>query len=451
MALNDLFDQVEHNREAYLEALFTLLRQPSISAQNVGVRECAGLLAGMVREAGMDAKIMETKGQPVIFAERIVSPNAFTVLFYGHYDVQPPEPLESWHSEPFLPEVRDGKIFGRGTGDNKGQLLAHVLAVKTWLATRGEVPLNVKMVFEGEEESSSPHLDAFVAQNRELLKADLVYTSDGSLHETGTPLVILGVRGILYIELTAWGAKWDNHSGNKGGVVPNPAWKIIDLLQTMLDSQDKVRIDGFYDGVSPPGPQTLDLIRSLPFDKQKIRAAIGYDGFDMDVETYYRKLMLEPTFNIAGFTSGYGGEGSKTIIPAKAVLKVDFRLVGDQDPEDIFQKVSRHIKQHAPDIQVKFMGAMKPSRTRPDLPSIQRVVEAVRQAYGMEPIVQPSLGGSLPDYVWTRTLGVPSVLVPYANADESNHAPNENLDLDKFYAGIKCTLSVLDRLSRVEK
>jgi acetylornithine deacetylase/succinyl-diaminopimelate desuccinylase-like protein len=451
MALNDLFDQVERNREAYLETLFTLLRQPSISAQNVGVRECAGLLAGMVREAGMDAKIMETKGQPVIFAERIVSPDAFTVLFYGHYDVQPPEPLESWHSEPFLPEVRDGKIFGRGTGDNKGQLLAHVLAVKTWLATRGEVPLNVKMVFEGEEESSSPHLDAFVAQNRDLLKADLVYTSDGSLHETGAPLVILGVRGILYIELTAWGAKWDNHSGNKGGVVPNPAWKIIDLLQTMRDSYGNVRIEGFYDGVSPPGPATLDLIRRLPFDKQKIRAAIGYDGFDMDVETYYRKLMLEPTFNIAGFTSGYGGEGSKTIIPAKAVLKVDFRLVGDQDPEDIFQKVSRHIKQHAPDIQVKFMGAMKPSRTRPDLPSIQRVVEAVHQAYGMEPIVQPSLGGSLPDYVWTRTLGVPSVLVPYANADESNHAPNENLDLDKFYAGIKCTLSVLDRLSRVEK
>jgi acetylornithine deacetylase/succinyl-diaminopimelate desuccinylase-like protein len=323
--------------------------------------------------------------------------------------------------------------------------------VKTWLATRGEVPLNVKMVFEGEEESSSPHLDAFVAQNQDLLKADLVYTSDGSLHETGAPLVILGVRGILYIELTAWGAKWDNHSGNKGGVVPNPAWKIIDLLQTMRDSYGNVRIEGFYDGVSPPGPATLDLIRRLPFDKQKIRAAIGYDGFDMDVETYYRKLMLEPTFNIAGFTSGYGGEGSKTIIPAKAVLKVDFRLVGDQDPEDIFQKVSRHIKQHAPDIQVKFMGAMKPSRTRPDLPSIQRVVEAVRQAYGMEPIVQPSLGGSLPDYVWTRTLGVPSVLVPYANADESNHAPNENLDLDKFYAGIKCTLSVLDRLSRVEK
>jgi len=450
MALNDLFEQVERNRESYLETLFTLLRQPSISAQNVGVRECADLLAGMVKDAGMVARIMETQSQPVIYAERIVSPEAFTVLFYGHYDVQPPEPLESWHSAPFRPEVRDGKIFGRGTGDNKGQLMAHVLAVQTWIATRGELPLNIKMVFEGEEESSSPHLDAFVASNRGLLKADLVYTSDGSLHETGTPLVILGVRGILFIELTAWGAKWDNHSGNKGGVVPNPAWKIVDLLRTMRDMQGHVTVDGFYDGVSPPDAATLELIRRLPFDPEKTRAAIGYDGFDLDRETYYRRLMLEPTFNIAGFTSGYGGEGSKTIIPAKAVLKVDFRLVGDQDPEDIFLKVSRHVQQHAPDIHIKYLGSMKPSRTRPDVPAVQRVVEAVREAYGVEPMVQPSLGGSLPDYVWTRTLGVPSVLVPYANADENNHAPNENLDLENFYAGIKCTLCLLDRLSRAE-
>ncbi len=449
MALNDLFDQVERKREVYLETLFTLLRQPSISAQNVGVRECAGLLAGIVKEAGMNARILETEGQPVVFAERPHSPDAFTVLFYGHYDVQPPEPLEDWHSEPFQPEVRDGKIFGRGSGDNKGQLLAHVLAVKTWLSTRGELPLNVKMVFEGEEESSSPNLEAFVARNRDLLKADLVYSSDGALHETGVPLVVLGVRGILYVELTARGAKWDNHSGNKGGVVPNPAWKIIDLLHTMRDRHGHVKIEGFYDGVVPAGPATLDLIRRLPFDKEKTRAAIGYDGFDMDAETYYRRLMLEPTFNIAGFTSGYGGEGSKTIIPAQAVLKVDFRLVGDQDPEDVFEKVLRHVEKHAPDVEVRFMGAMKPSRTQPDLPSIQKVIEAVRRAYGVEPMVQPSLGGSLPDYVWTRTLGVPSVLVPYANADESNHAPNENLDVDKFYAGIKCTLSVLDRLSRV--
>ena len=171
----------------------------------------------------------------------------------------------------------------------------------------------------------------------------------------------------------------------------------------------------------------------------------------MDAEEYYRKLMLEPTFNIAGFTSGYGGEGAKTIIPATAVVKIDFRLVGDQDPEDIFQKVSRHVTRHAPDIQIKSLGAFQPSRTRPDLPQVRWIIEAVRQAYGAAPMIQPSLGASLPDAVWTRTLGVPSVLVPYANADESNHAPNENLDLENFYAGIKCTLSVLETVGRMGK
>lgn len=451
MALNDLFDCVEHNKQTYLDALFTLLRQPSISTQNVGIRECAGLLAGMLKQAGMGVKIMETKGHPLVFAERSVSSEAFTVLFYGHYDVQPPEPLEAWHSNPFAPQVRGGKIFARGAADNKGQLLAHILAVKAWLQTRGELPLNVKMVFEGEEESSSPHLGSFVAQNRDLLKADLIYTSDGPLHETGTPVVLLGVRGILYVELAARGAKWDNHSGNKGGIVPNPAWTLIDLLRTMRDPQGKVTIDGFYEGVTPPDAATLDLIRKMPFDQEKIRMAIGYDAFDMDVESYGRKLMLEPTFNISGFNSGYGGEGWKTIIPANALLKVDFRLVGDQDPDDIFQKVSRHVDKHAPDVQIRLIGSMKPSRTRPDIPAVQRVIKAVEHGYGIAPIVQPSLGGSLPDYVWTSILGVPSVLVPYANADENNHAPNENLDIDKFFAGIKCTLSVLEALGKIKK
>ena len=396
MTLNDLYEHVERNRAGYLETLLTLVRQPSISAQNLGIRECAGLLLQMVKQAGLDAVLCETGGQPLICATRIVSPEFPTVLFYGHYDVQPPEPLEEWHTDPFLPEVRDGKVLGRGAADNKGQLLAHVLAVTTWLQTRGELPVNVKMIFEGEEECDSPYLEGFVARNRDLLKADLVYTSDGALHDTGAPLVVLGVRGELYVEFTACGAKWDNHSGNKGGVVPNPAWKIVDLLQTMRDRQGNVTIEGFYDGVVPADTATLDLIRKLPFDLEKTRAAVGFDGFDLDAETYYRKLMLEPTFNIAGFNSGYGGEGAKTIIPAKAVLKVDFRLVGTQDPEDIFQKVARHVQHHAPDIRVKFLGAFKPSRTRPDLPVVQRVVAAVGRAYGTEPLIQPSLGEACP-------------------------------------------------------
>ena len=236
MELDDLYDRLEQSRAHCLGALFALARKPSISSDDTAVRECAALLIDMLQQAGLDAELCETGGRPLIYAQRMVAPQLPTILFYGHYDVVTAEPLDAWHSPPFQPEVRDGKIFGRGTSDNKGQLLAHAFAVKIWLETRGELPVNVKMILEGEEECDSPHLDAFVARNRERLKADLVYTSDGALHNTGAPLILLGVRGELYIEFTAHGAKWDNHSGNKGGVVPNPIWTLVQALAGMKNA-----------------------------------------------------------------------------------------------------------------------------------------------------------------------------------------------------------------------
>jgi acetylornithine deacetylase/succinyl-diaminopimelate desuccinylase-like protein len=446
MNLDKINEYVDNSRDLFLEKFFDLLRQPSISAQNVGVRECMSLLTEMIGDIGMHVEIMETKGHPVIYAERMVSAEAFTILFYGHYDVQPPDPLNEWISPPFEPTIRDGKIFARGTGDNKGQLLAHLLAVKSYLDVCGELPVNIKFLFEGEEETGSPNIVSFVTTHKNQLKTDLVYTSDGALHPSGAPLITLGVRGIQYIELTAFGARWDNHSGNKGGIVPNPAWILIDLLHTMRDKDGNVLIEGFYDDVQKPDEKMVALIRSLPFDKKEIRKIIGYDAFDMDAETYYRKLMLEPTFNIAGFTSGYGGEGSKTIIPQKATIKADMRLVVDQNPDAIYEKVVAHVKRHAPNVEVKNLGAMQPSRTSPDLDVVKVVTDAVRDAYDMEPILQPSLGGSLPDYVWTKILGVPSIIVPYANADGNNHGPNENIEVEKFSKGIICSSAVLAAL-----
>lgn len=450
MGLEKVYEYVGMNRDAFLEQLFILLRQPSISAQNFGVAECKDLLVDIIKGIGMSVEVIQTKGHPVIYAEQISSLEKTTVLFYGHYDVQPPDPLEEWISPPFEPAIRDGKIFARGVGDNKGQLMAQVLAVKSFLDVHGELPVNVRFVFEGEEETSSPNIASFVAAHKEKLKTDLVYTSDGPLDASGTPMVLLGVRGILYVELTAYGAKWDNHSGNKGGIVPNPAWTLVDLLGTMRDKDGSVLIEGFYDDVQEPDEQILALIKALPFDKEEIRETVGYDAFDMDSETYYRKLTLDPTFNIAGFTSGYGGEGPKTIIPHKATLKADFRLVVNQDPNDIYEKFLAHVKKHAPEVEVKNLGSMQPSRTSPDLDVVKVVAEAVRDAYGTEPIIQPSLGGSLPDYVWTKILRVPSIIVPYANADENNHSPNENLEIDKFLNGIRCTCSVLAALGGKE-
>lgn len=442
-------EHIEQNREAYLQELFTLLRQKSISAQNIGMEECSELLKSMMEESGIEARIIPTAGQPVVYGEMIKDPEAFTLLIYGHYDVQPADPLEEWNSPPFEPTIRDGKIYCRGAGDNKGQLITHLLAIRSYKEILKDIPINLKFIFEGEEESGSPNLESFVQDHKDLLKADLVYTSDGPMHDSGAPIVLLGVRGMLYVELKAKGAEWDNHSGNKGNIVPNPAWKLIDLLRTMRDEEGRVLIEGFYDNIRKPTEQELDLLAKMPFDKKELGVQIGYPDFDMDAVDYYSKLTLEPTFNIAGFTSGYGGEGSKTIIPATAAVKMDMRLIVDQDPDDIFEKLKKHVEKHAPDVEVIHHGAMKPSRTSADLKVVGIVQNAVRNAYRQEPVVQPCMGGSLPDYVWTDVLGAPSVVIPYANFDEANHSPNENIGVENFFNGIKCTCHVIHELAKV--
>lgn len=446
MSVESVLDHIDARRDEYLETLFKLLRQPSVSAQDEGVLECAELLRDTLREFGVESYLIPTDGYPVVYGEVAAGrEEAFTILFYGHYDVQPPEPLEAWESDPFDPTVRDGRIYARGAGDNKGQLVTHVLAARAFLETMGTVPVNVKFVFEGEEESGSPNLLSFVERHRDLLKADLVYTSDGGYDDSGRPVVCFGVRGMLALELKALGAKSDLHSGNRGNVVPNPAWTLIDLLQTMRDSTGRVMVKGFYDDVRESTEIEDDLAAKVPFDRDAFLSAMGLGDTPIQgPRDYARRLMFEPTFNIAGFTSGYGGEGIKTIIPAQANLKMDLRLVAEQDPDDIYEKFERHVQEHAPGVKVHRLGAMKPSRSSPELPMSRLVMETVEQARGEEPVVIPSLGGSLPDYVWTQALGVPSVLVPYANPDENNHGPNENLELEAFFSGIRTSVRVLE-------
>ncbi|WP_462410792.1 M20/M25/M40 family metallo-hydrolase [Neobacillus sp. Marseille-QA0830] len=451
MRLEKLEELMNKRKEEYLEQLFRLLRHKSISTQNVGIRECAGLVQQMMEEIGIDTRLIETEGHPVVYGELIKPENAFTLLLYGHYDVQPPEPLEEWISPPFEPAVRDGRVYARGAGDNKGQLMAQLLGIKTYLDMFGDLPINVKFVFEGEEEIGSVHLASFVEEHKELLRADLVYTADGSSHNSGLPLILLGVRGMLAVELKAKGAGWDNHSGNTGNIVPNPVWKLIDLLQTMRDQDGRVLIDGFYDHIRQPSGRDMELLRALPYDAENIGEKIGFTSLEMDGEAYYRKLTMEPTFNICGIQSGYAGEGVKTIIPAEAVLKMDIRLVVDQDPMDIYDKLCRHVQRHAPDMEVNYMGSMLPSRTPADLEVIRVVTEAVGQAHGQEPLIQPSLAGSLPDYVWTKILGAPSIIVPYANFDQRNHSPNENIRIDYFFNGMKSICHVIHALGELAK
>ncbi len=438
--------QLRRKKREHLKLLQRLVAQPSISAQNEGVRDCAELLASIMEELGVPAQIYETEGQPVVFGE--IGEGDLTVLFYGHYDVQPPEPLEAWTTPPFSPTVRNGRLYGRGTGDNKGQLLTHLLAVHSYLEVLGKLPIKIKFIFEGEEESGSPYLADFVAEHQELLSADLAYTSDGPLHESGAPAIYYGVRGMLGLEMSLETASWDNHSGNKGGVIPNAAWELVRILFSMKDEQGRVLVDGFYDRVREPSEIDLELIANLEYHPWQIAKNFGVKKINLEKEEFYRRLTLEPTMTINGLTSGYQGQGTKTIIPAKASAKMDCRLVADQDPEEVFSAIKHHIEKMNPEVEVIQQGYMHPSRTDPGLPVSQKILKAAQAATGKKPVALPATGGSLPDYVWTKILGVPSIIVPYANADEANHAPNENLSLECFYQGIEISARAIYELSK---
>ncbi len=445
-----LYNYIDTHVDEFIEGLKELLAKPSISTQGIGLRETAEYLKNVMERIGIKTTIVETSGAPVVFGEITVDTSRPTILVYGHYDVQPPEPLEDWLSPPFQPTVRNDRIYARGAGDNKGQLYAQLMGMKSILATKFPLGVNVKFIFEGEEENGSPHLEEFITTNKERLKADFVYTSDGPLHESGRPVVQLGVRGILYLEFTAKGASRDLHSGNWGGLIVNPALRLIDLITTMREPfSGKMLIEGFYDNIRKPTEEEKKILESIPLDREGVAKDLGLDPSQIPSSIeFYTKLMFQPTFNICGFISGYTGKGMKTIIPSTATLKMDMRLVVDQDPDDIFKKVQQHVKKYAPDVQVKKLGQMRPSRTPVENKFVKTVYSAVEQATGLTPLIYPSLGGSLPDYVFTGILGIPSIMVPYANIDESNHAPNENLAIPLFIRGVKCFSTLLATLSQ---
>ena len=446
--MQDIFQYVEQNRERFLAELFTLLRQPSISAQNVGVSECAHLLKFQMEAIGIPARVLPTAGHPVVFGELKAPGAARTLLIYGHYDVQPPDPLDLWRTPPFEPTIKDGRIWGRGTGDNKGQFFAHLKAVEAVRAVAGRIPVNVKFLFEGEEEISSRSLRGFIEANRSLLAADYAFGSDGPMLPNHQPTVLFGVRGILHVEVSLKGANTDVHSGNLGVFVPAPAWRLVHFLSTLKDPQGRILIEGFADAVVPPSPLEKETLRKIPFDPV-VLTGLGLPSAPPDAgAAFFERLMFQPTVNICGLTSGYQGRGSKTIVPHRASAKIDMRLVVNQDPDDIFEKFVAHAKAHAfDDLQIERQGGFYPSRTPLDHPLGAAAARAVRQGFGKEPILQPCMGGSDPDYYFTRVLGIPRVNVPYAPHDENNHAPNESIMVEGFFNGIKTTAAFLHEVA----
>jgi acetylornithine deacetylase/succinyl-diaminopimelate desuccinylase-like protein len=335
-------------------------------------------------------------------------------------------------------------------GDNKGQHSAQLFALESLLKVNGELPCNVIVLLEGEEEVGSPNMPQFVRENADKLAADLVIISDGPVDVSGQARLEFGVRGVITFELRARGANQDVHSGNWGGVVPNPLWTLVHLLSTMKNERGEITIEGFYENVQPPTDLEYAALAKLPVDVETVMRDLGLARLDEPRDRpFFERLSLWPTFTINGLHGGYSGPGSKTVLPHEAFAKCDIRLVESQSVEEIFAKVEAHVKRHAPDVEVIRSGGMDPSKTPLDSPYAEPLFRAITEGQGEEPQIVPAMGGSLPNYVFTKTLGLPTFLVPYANADESNHAPNENMEVERVIKGIKTGVSMLVRLGEL--
>ncbi len=456
----------EAYEEEHLEDLFDLLRQPSVSATGRGVADCVELVEELCQTYGFDDVLtVENPGKPSVIAHAEADDGASgagqpeaagapTIFVYGHYDVQPADP-DNWTTPPFEPTVRDGpdgrdRIYARGAGDNKGQWFAHLCAVRALRETTG-LDTNVTLLLEGEEESGSPNLDSVVTEHADVLgDAELAYVADGPIDPSGRPHVLMGARGMQYVQVDVQGPNRDLHSGNYGGPVPNPAWELVRIIASLKDETGRVTVDGFYEDVRPIEDEDRAALDAMPFDAEAIRADLDIPTFAAGPgDSYLEKLLYYPTCNIAGFTSGYGGEGSKTVLPSTATLKMDMRLVADQDPDAIYDAFEAHVHDHATgvcDVTVSKMGQMHPQRTPLSHPVREPVVDAVGNAWRDEPILKPTLGGSLPTAVFERELGLPCVTVPYANEDENNHSPDENLALDCFRSGVRTSIALFSDL-----
>ena len=426
-----------------LNTLFELLEQPSISSQDVGVVECAELVLSILTDHGFDAERISTSSYPLVYGERIVDENNPTVLFYGHYDVQPVTRSE-WDSDPFEPEIRGGAIYARGSGDNKGQFLSHILAAEAVEHTAGALPVNMKILLEGEEENGSAGLVEFLESDPEEIECDLIYVADGSMHDSRRPTIIYGCRGMLGLELSVRTTASHIHSGNFGGPVPNAANKLLSVISSLY--QDKqIMIPGFYDDIEITSAHR-SLVDEIPVDTDSIRNELGIQRFDIDNDDdYYQKLLLEPTLNINGIRSGYVGEGMKTIIPNSASAKIDIRLLPDQQPDDIYQSIVELVDDLDPSVNVTKLGSFPPLAESPETPAAESVVRSLERAWGLDVVEIPMLPGSLPAGYFKRVTDVPILVVPYANPDQNNHGPNEHLDTVCFENGIKTSAMFLTR------
>lgn len=435
---------IEQNKDRFLNELFDLLRIPSISAQSShkgDMQTCAEWLAAALVKSGADrAEVMPTEGNPVVYAEKIVDPKARTVLVYGHYDVMPVDPLDEWRTDPFEPVVADGRIWGRGADDDKGQLYMHAKAFEAMCAT-DSLPCNVKFMLEGEEEIGSASLYKFCADNKQLLEADIILVSDTSMISFDTPSITCGLRGITYMQVEVTGPDKDLHSGLYGGAVANPANVLTQLVASLVDENGHVTIDGFYDDVRVLTDSERIELNKAPFSLDEYKRAV--DVRDVAGEAGYTTIErtgIRPSLDVNGIWGGYIDEGTKTIIPSKASAKISMRLVPDQDFNKIAELFEKHFRKIAPQsvrVDVRFLHGGAPYVSPTDMPAYKAAERAVEQTFGCKPLPFYS-GGSIPIISgFEKILGIKSILLGFGLSQDAIHSPNESYGLDQFYRGIE--------------
>jgi acetylornithine deacetylase/succinyl-diaminopimelate desuccinylase-like protein len=447
---------LEQNRDRFVDDLKAVLRIPSVSAKAEHRRDCvrcAEYLAGQMRGLGMTrVEVVPTAGHPVVYAEWLGAPGKPTALVYGHYDVQPPEPLELWHTPPFEPTLRDGKLYARGAVDDKGQVYMHLKAIEAHMKVNGGLPINLKLVIEGEEEVGSENLAKFLRDRRSELDADVIVVSDTAMLGPDQPALTIALRGICYTQIEVTGPSKDLHSGHFGGAVRNPANALCGIIAGLMDANGRATVPGFYDRVRALSAEEKKALNALPFDEAGfIResgapAAWGEKGFNT-----LERTTVRPTLDVNGMWSGYTGEGSKTVLPFFAAAKVSMRLVPDQDPADIFRRFEAHVLSLAPpevSVKVKDLHSAPPFLTSPDHPVLEAARRALQRAWAKPPVMIRE-GGSIPVMAtFQETHSLPCILIGFGLDDDQVHSPNEKFSLSSFHGGTKSIAYLYEELGR---
>ena len=437
-------DYQEKNKDRFLDELLDLLRIPSVSARSEhkpDMQKCAEAVKKRFLEAGADkSQIFPTAGHPIVYAEKIVNASLPTVLVYGHYDVQPPDPLELWHSGPFEPVIKDGKIFARGACDDKGQFYMHVKALEIMHNTN-TLPTNMKFLIEGEEEVGSSHLGKFIAANKELLKADVVLISDTAMISLDTPSMDIGVRGLSYIELEVTGPNRDLHSGVYGGAVGNPITILSKMIASLHDENNHINIPGFYDDVVEVNPEERKMINAAPYDDDEYKKDLGVkELWGEKGYTTYERTGIRPTLELNGIWGGYTGEGAKTVLPSKAFAKISARLVPNQDSNKITDLLIQHLKKIAPscvDIKATLHHGGEPYMTPINSRGYKAATKAIETTFGKSPIPVRG-GGSIPICsLFEKELGIKIIFMGFGLDSDNLHSPNEKFNIDNYYKGIE--------------